>query len=141
MKQCLVFRMYGDIKFNRAINPDKDYISPGGYEFTMGNKTFNFDFEEYIGNIDAKNPMVLHIECKNPDYDTFGEALKQLKKDDLQHITAIPEFFVFTGEEGETDLKPEKLLNLTFVLPYENWENIKVADDVCEKAKLCCNIN
>ncbi len=135
----LTFRMYADIRFNRNIDSDNDFISPGGYQMKMGDKIVSFDFEEYEGTIDPKSPDVLHIECKNPDYNTF-EDLMGLKKENLERVVEIPEFFVFTGEKGETDLKPIKLLSCTFCLPYDNWTNIRIPTAICKKASLCCNI-
>lgn len=135
----LTFEMYADIQFNRNIDRDNDFISPGGYTMKMGDKVVSFDFEEYIGNIDAKSANILHIECKNPDYSTF-EDLIGLKKENLERVIEIPEFFVFTGEMGETDLKPVKLISCTFCLPYDNWINIEIPTSICRKASLCCNI-
>lgn len=135
----LTFRMYARIKMNRPVDPDKDYISPGGYEMKMNNKLIHFDFEEYSVSINKVNPAIIDIECKNPDFTEF-EDLKYVTKDLLNHVTEIPEFFIFTGEIGETDLAPVKLLSCTFCLPYDNYENIHVSDDVCKNAKMMSNI-
>lgn len=54
-KEPLTFRMYSRIRFNRAIDPSKDNISPGGYAMKMGEKMVSllieFDFEDYEGNV------------------------------------------------------------------------------------------
>lgn len=135
----LVFRMNADIQFNRSIDNSKDFISPGGYEMKMGDKVFSFDFEDYVGTVDMIHSDILHIECKNPDYDAFDD-LKEITKEYLQRVVEISEFFVYTGERGETDLKPIKLLSCTFCLPYDDWANIGVPTAVCNKVMLCCNI-
>lgn len=135
----VVFRMHTRVRFNRPINREKDDISPGGYTMTMGGKTIQFDFEDYSGFIDSEDSTILNIEQKNPDYESFG-ALHEITAAMLENVTEINEFFVYTGEPGETDLRPVELLELTFVLPYDNWKHINVPHDVCAGADLSSNI-
>lgn len=139
MNENFTFRMYADVKMNRPVDTEKDYISPGGYEMKMGNKLIQFDFEDYGVSIDKNDASIIHIEAKNPDFDTFPE-LESVTKELLERVTDIPEFFIFTGEPGETDLKPVELLACTFCLPYENWKNIGVPTSICKKAVMCSNI-
>lgn len=134
----ITFRMYADVKMNRAVDPHKDYISPGGYCMKMGDKFIPFDFEESATSIDKNNPEIIHIEQKNPDYDSYP-PLKEVTKEMIERITEIQEFFVYTGEPGETDLKAVELLGCTFMLPYENWKEICLSEDVCKKAEVYSN--
>lgn len=112
------FRMCAEIKFNRAVDPDKDYISPGGYEFVMNGKTVCFDFCDYEGGRKPGRPSVVEFVQKNPDYDTF-EDLKNVTEDDLKNVEKIEEFFVYLGEDGESEgLEPVKVEHLWFeVIP------------------------
>lgn len=132
-EQLLTFRMYAGIKFNRPIDKNKDYILPGGYEFVMGEKSIQFDFEHYEGNINKDNGCILDIMVKNPDYDTFAD-LKGITKEMLSSVTEIKEFFVYTGESGESDLTPVSLEYISFVLPYEDWAQININDEVIKAA-------
>ena len=138
--QPLTFRMQATVKMNRAVDKENDYISPGGYEFVMNGKNVQFDFEESQTMIDKEDPSIIHIMHKNPDYNSF-EDLLSLLKNDLENVTEIPEFFVYTGEPGETDLMPVSLLDCSFVLPYADFEQIDVPKSVCEKAVLASNID
>lgn len=137
-EQNLTFRLYAGIRFNRPIDNNQDYISPGGYCFVMKDNEMMFDFEEYSGSISKDDPTLLEIECKNPDFEFEDTAY--ISKTMLRNVSAIEEFFVYTGEAGETDLKPVELTYCKFVLPYENWKAIPVAKSVLKTAKLCCNI-
>lgn len=140
MNKPLTFRMYADIRFNRPIDKNADdYISPGGFTMTVSDKEIQFDFEDFEGSVDEHDPCLFHSVQRNPDYDTFAD-LYQISEDDLKNISEISEFFVFTGEIGETDLKPIAVESITFVLPYKDWDEIKVAKSVCENACICSNI-
>lgn len=138
-KYPLTFRLYATIKMNRAVDKENDYISPGGYEFVMNGKNVQFDFEESQTMIDKEDPSIIHIMQRDPDYDCFKELLS-LTKEDLKNVTEIPEFFVFTGKMGETDLAPVSLLDCSFVLPYGDFRKIDIPKDACKKAVLASNI-
>lgn len=135
----VVFRMYARIRFNRPIDREKDDISPGGYTMVMGGQTIQFDFEDYSGSVESKDNTILDIEQKNPYYESFG-ALHEITAAMLENVTEINEFFVYTGEPGETDLRPAELLELVFVLPDDNWRHINVPREVCAGANLGSNI-
>jgi len=80
----------------------------------MNGKTYNFDFCEYEGGRKPKAPNVLEFMQKNPDYDTF-EDLANITEDDLKHLEKIKEFFVYLGEDGESEgLMPVKITGLWF---------------------------
>ncbi len=111
------FRMYSAIRFNRPISLKKDYLFPGGYEMVMNGKTVPFDFDEYEGWVDETDRSVLHCVQRNPDYDTFP-GLENVSEDDLSHVEKIEEFYVYTGEPGESDIEPVEILELGFeVIP------------------------
>ncbi len=140
-KDPVVFRMGASIRFNREIDPEKDYLSPGGYEFTMDGRKTRFDFAEYSAYVDGKNRRILHMECKNPDYEYEDTA--HITKEMLGNVTEINEFFVFTGEAGESDLEPEQLLACYFTLihtddPQDEWLTLEVPQKVIKEA---CMIN
>ena len=137
-KTPITFRLYATIRFDRPINPDEHYISPGGYEMTFNGKTVKFDFTDYTGYVDSDDPCLLHTEQKNPDYagldyDEF-EGLAALTSDDLHHLESIGEFFVYTGEEGDPEIVPVALESITFRnfgTPEENLdEDIEYDGDV-----------
>jgi hypothetical protein len=108
--------MYAKIKFDREIDTDKHYISPGGYEMTFVNNlggnptTVCFDFTTYIGNVDKKEPTILHCEMEDLDVDVFHESL--FIEHFLGTISEIKEFYVYTGEDDEPEINPVELLEL-----------------------------
>ena len=135
----VTFRMYADVRMSRPVDVDRDYISPGGYEMVMNGRSVQFDFEESATGVDKDDKSVIHIEHRNPDFDEY-EDLETLSLKDLRNVEAIPEFFVYTGEPGESDLRPVELLSCTFVLPYDNWKEIKVSKEVCQKVVMASDI-
>lgn len=134
----VTFRMIADIRMNRKVDVEKDYISPGSYTMIMGGKEVKFDFCENSIGIDKKNGKIIHIECKNPDYSEF-EDLENLTEEMLRDISEIEEFFVYTGESNETDLKAVKLLKCQFSFVYNNFEMIDIPKHVCKKAFVTSN--
>lgn len=134
-KRKLTFRMSADIKFNREITGN-DYVSPGGYEMGTKEKLIQFDFCDYEGSIDKKDAKILHSLQKNPDYESF-ENLNQLTKNDLENITDIHDFYVYTGEPDEpgSDLEVEEILSVTFeVYNEENgkYEYISIKKEILD---------
>lgn len=115
----LTFRLYQTIKFNRPVDKDKDCVSPGGYELKMKDedgtvKTVQFDFEDYEGGIDEKDPTIVHCMQKNPDYNTF-EDLNTVTEDMLRNVTEAVEWFIYTGEPGdENPLYPVEITDILF---------------------------
>lgn len=124
-----------DIRFNRQVNPDKDFVSPGGYEMVMDGKSVRFDFTNYEGNVDKSDSSIVHMEATWLDTETFPESAKITKKM-MKNITKISEFFVYVGEAGETDLQPVALIAVTLYDDEGNPYNIP--QSVLRKAELCC---
>ena len=124
----MIFRMCADIKFNRPINAEKDYISPGGYEIKTNGKTVQFDFEDYEGSVSKEDARVLSSLQKNPDFASFDD-LKSLTEDDLRNISEIVDFYVYTGEDDESDLEPVEIINVSFSVLSDassEWKDIDV---------------
>lgn len=131
--------MFADIKMNRSVSGDKDNFSPGGYEMVMNGKNIRFDFQDYQSWVDEVDPSIVHIQGKNPDDKEF-ECLTDITIEDLNNVTAIQEFFIFTGEAGETDLKPVELLACSFVLTDDNGRHIVISERVVKHAVVTSNI-
>lgn len=54
----------------------------------------------------------------------------------MLNISGIPEFFVFTGEEGENDLHPIALEECAFVLPYGEYDDIEIPYQILNNAHI-----
>lgn len=130
----LTFRMCATLEFNRPIDSEQDYISPGGYEMTMLGRDICFDFEEYYGSINKENPCLLEACMKNPDFDCF-EDLALVTVEMLENVENILEFYIYTGEDDESDLEFVGIKELYFVLPYEEYRRIDVPEKVFKRVK------
>lgn len=133
----LDFEMYADVRFNRDVNLETDVLSPGGYTMIMSEREVTFDFEISCVT-ENKDKCVISVMGANPDYEYIET---DITADMLHNVESIEDFFVFTGENGETDLRPVSIENITFVLHDNGNEVIKVNKDVCEKAKVGCALS
>lgn len=104
-----ITRMVMDIKFDRKIDSNKHYISPGGHSFKCKGKTYSFDFMDYVGNVDKDDPTILHAEVDHLDKDYSTD----LSKFNSKKIEAIEEFYIYTGEEEDPEINPVEVLSLT----------------------------
>lgn len=136
-KMKLDFEMYADVRFNRDVNLETDVLSPGGYTMIMSEREVTFDFEISCVT-ENKDKCVISVMGANPDYEYIET---DITADMLHNVESIEDFFVFTGENGETDLRPVSIENITFVLHDNGNEVIKVNKDVCEKAKVGCALS
>jgi hypothetical protein len=102
-------RAYITLQMDRPIDSDKHYISPGGYEVMAGGKNYQFDFNESYGSIDKERPDVISFELRDEDYDSFPD-IKELREH-LHEITELVECYVYTGENGEPEINPLKILS------------------------------
>lgn len=113
------FRLYQSIRFNRPVDKEKDFISPGGYMLKMREadgtlNTVQFDFEEYEGYIDMDDPCVIHCIQMNADYNTF-EGLNTITWHMLANVTEVEEWFIYTGEPGDGNpLYPVEIMDAIF---------------------------
>ena len=101
-----------DIRFNRELT-EQDYVVPGGYEMVFGTRSIAFDFQNYCGTIDRKEPTVLHCEMRHPDYDSF-EDFRSITAKDLECVSEIIECYVYIGEECTPALAVAEILGITF---------------------------
>lgn len=101
-------RAYLSLKMDRPIDLDAHYISPGGYHVIAGEKEYGFDFNLSFGNIDDDDPTVIHFELRDADTDTFPEIGEMRKH--LHEVNKFDECYVYTGEQGEPEIHPVKIL-------------------------------
>lgn len=109
------------VKFNRPVDLENDYIVPGGYSMIMDGKEVEFDFSQCSSGISNDDPSVVIFSVSDMDYASFPE-LKELGLNNLKNISSIGECFVYTGEPGESDLEVELIKSILFILPdNEPW--------------------
>lgn len=105
-------RMYATIKFDRKIIPDHHYIVPGGYSMTANGKEYEFDFHSTTTVPVSNNSNLLQCEMRDLDLETFPEAAGF--ESVCNHLEKINEFFIYTGEKGDPEIKPIELQALSF---------------------------
>lgn len=118
-----------DIRFNRKLTKD-DYVVPGGYEMVFGDRSIQFDFQNYNGSINEDNPTILHCEMEHPDFNSF-EEFRSVSADDLRNISEIVECYVYIGYECDPELKEIEILAITF-WPADG-DPVDISDDVITK--------
>lgn len=90
--------------FDRAIDKNIDFISPGGYEVKMDEgESIQFDFVDYYANIDDDDKSILHVECRGIDIESFPEAGIIAMSDVAEHIVEIVECYIYSAMEGTED--------------------------------------
>ncbi|MFR5150048.1 MAG: hypothetical protein ACLTER_11310 [Ruminococcus sp.] len=100
---------YLRLKMDRLIQKDLHYISPGGYDFeTEDGKIYGMDFTLSEGCIDTKDSSIIEFTLKHADYESFPEMAELRNR--LEDIVQITEFYIYTGEDGEPEIRPEKIL-------------------------------
>lgn len=124
---------YADIKFNKPIDKRRMAISIGGYEVVAKGRTYNFDFENYIGEIDSKDATILHTYTSYPDMESFKDW-NDITMDVLKAISEIVEFYVDIEDEyaDEVLLVPMQLLRWEFT-DTETGESVSIPKEVLEK--------
>lgn len=118
-----------DIRFNRKLTKD-DYVVPGGYEMVFGDRSIQFDFQNYNGSINEDNPTILHCEMEHPDFSSF-EEFRSVSADDLRNISEIVECYVYIGDECDSELKEVEILAITFWLA--EGDAVDVSKEVISK--------
>ena len=106
--------MYATLQMDREIDPNIHYISIGGFELRFSNGVaIAFDFNSSVANI-RKDPSYIRFECDEPDFDSFPEA--ELLEWMLVHseVEKIEEFYVYTGEEYEEVINPNRIDSMSF---------------------------
>lgn len=121
--------MFAKIRFDRKIDLNRHYISPGGYEMTAGGKTYQFDYMDYSGRVLSDRRDVLECEMHNLDTVSFPDAAGF----DPKQLERIDEFFVYTGETDEEEIHPVELLELSF---YAEEEVVTVPASILKAAVL-----
>ena len=113
----MIFEMELQVKFNRPVDLEEDYIVPGGYEMNMNGKTVQFDFINTSAGISNEDASVVIFSVGGMDSDSFPE-MKKIKVNDLRKVHSINECTVYTGEPGESDLEVISIKKAAFILPY-----------------------
>lgn len=109
----MISGMSATVKFDRKVKPGYHYLSPGGYTMTFGEKEVSFDFQESGWSVDSDDRTVVLFGQDWLDISYTPESAL-LTKEDVRNLTKINSFYIYTGEEGEPEIHPVKLLELVF---------------------------
>lgn len=115
-------RMRFVAEFDRHVEPDKHYISPGGYSIKTSNgKEIRFDFYHYEGTRISDNAVA--FECCNLDTETYHES-EVLSKESVDGCKFV-EFTVYTGEYDDAEIICTNIRDVVFIfsdgeeIPYQ----------------------
>lgn len=116
-------KMEFSIRFDRPVN-EKHYIIPGGYTIKADRPHQNnngrqsdlitFDFCDEDRYIDETDPCVMHFQVRNLDPE-YGNSNEELNKTTLKTAN-FSEFFVYTGEDDDPEIKPVQICTLAFIM-------------------------
>lgn len=112
-----IVEMEFSLKMDRIVT-DKHYISPGGYAIRTCAGLYEFDFFESSWSIDQKDGSIIHVHVKGLDMVSSQKPIT--KKMFLSENFCWEEFFVYTGDKGEPEIHPEKLLELCIIFSDES---------------------
>lgn len=111
----LNIEMFLRMRFNREVDKQEDYISPGGYEMVMNGRMVQFDFCSSYAEVCQYNPAMVNFVLKNIDVAAFPD-FANVTEDDLKNISSITDCYVYTGEDKETDLEAVSIKGLSFLI-------------------------
>lgn len=106
-----MIRMSLELQMDRPINKEMHYISPGGFEVIANGVSYQFDFNTSVGVIDDKRNDVIKFNLIDPDYESFPDMIDF--ESHVNEITNLVECFVYTGEHGEAEINPIRILDIT----------------------------
>ena len=114
----MLTQMNYDLIFDRKIDKNVHYISPGGFSIVTKGKMldimYDFDFLEYFGSVDDGDPTILHVSHLGLDLASFQGA-ENITSEDIQKAE-FSEFYVYTGEKDEEEIHPKTVRNLSFII-------------------------
>lgn len=123
-------RMYACIRFDREIDPEKHYISPGGYEVVLEDGAIvAFDFMDYEANVDTDDRTLLHCHMKNLDVVSFPSATVLKKYCGV--VKRFEDFYIYTGEGNfieEEEINPVELVEVSLT---NNDDQFITFDEAC----------
>ena len=105
-------KMEAMIKFDRIVDYEKHYISPGGFEMTFDNGvTVDFDFKDYEEATPISDPSCVLYEFYGLDVDNFKDS--EFLKTYTGSVSEINDFYIYIGEDiDEEEIHPVELLEL-----------------------------
>lgn len=126
--------LYFEFKWNREVDFEKDYISPGSFTIVLRNgdiRHFDFQMNEQ-GHIDDDKTKT-YVQCRDLDitYDD-GEKLHLCEFADIEHIEEI---FIGVSDNRPAVDEAEKL-NVTEILNItagDTWYSPTLGHDIIQK--------
>ena len=111
------------LKFNRPVKRN-DSMSIGGFAVSVGEKQYCFDFMEYYGYIDKRDPLFVEYEGRELDTDTFPESRKL--EESMGQIVSLDECSIDTDDES---LYLVEIIDFELISETEDEENRIILSD------------
>ena len=110
-------------KFNRPVKIN-DSMTIGGFAVSVGEKQYCFDFMEYYGYIDKRDPLFVEYEGRELDTDTFPESRKL--EESMGQIVSLDECSIDTDDES---LYLVEIIDFELISETEDEENRIILSD------------
>lgn len=120
----MINAMFFDVLFDRNVIRGHHYVSPGGYTFVSGGKSYRFDFLNTEGWIDEDDPRLIHFHVFDFD-ETYGDPDADLSCG----VDKIEDFYIHTGDYDDPELNPILVRNLVIV---QDEQEIEVSNAVLD---------
>lgn len=129
------FEMNARVRMSREFDFYKDNISVGGYVIEVDGEQYSFDFNGYRYAKDGKNLEITGTAL----FEEYYPDVENITAETIKKMSRFTDFFIFTGEKGETDLKPVKLLSCSFTF-LDTAEVVILPPEVIKKSVVASNI-
>lgn len=132
-------KMYAEIVFDRDIDFEKHYISPGGYTMTFAKSgKVSFDFLLSEKGVDTNNKRLLRCWFSEEDETGFPEDCPKLRAaiTNGESVVSVDEFFVYCGDDENEEINP---VAVKAVVLSCGTKNVGVSQKVLKKAYIAYN--
>ncbi len=132
-KEPYVEAMIFVLQMDREIDKDKNYVSPGGYEFksSKSEEPLQFDFFDYAGYIDSNDKTKILFETELLDEQSFPGIIGKLNKSFCEDINEITDFYIYTGDDEDPELNLSKIIDISLL--FTDGTKIDIKAEVIDK--------
>ena len=132
-KEPYVEAMIFVLQMDREIDKDKNYVSPGGYEFksSKSEEPLQFDFFDYAGYIDSNDRTKILFETELLDKQSFPGIIDKLNKSFCEDINEITDFYIYTGDDEDPELNLSKIIDVSLL--FTDGTKIDIKPEVIDK--------
>ncbi len=130
--------IYFEFRWNRPVDFDEDYISPGSFTIVLRNgekRQFDFCISEQ-SYIDKEDKTKTYVKCI--DLDKTYEDGNKLMLSDFANIDHIEEIFIGISCKHPEYLEPEALnvVEILNISAEDSWPSSTLGHDIIQKVEI-----